>query len=157
VADDVVLVSEDVLRLLRLERLEAPLRHREGIVREVDPLLLLVPLIHREIDDPAKGELVLVTKTKLIADLHPRLTGKGGELLGQARHEEHGIAVGKLELGLDGFGALRPDILGDRACAFAFAEENIAEPRLPLGLRPSIHAVAESAAAAALRGDRPDA
>src|SRR6185312_5281658 len=112
-------------------------------------LLLLVPLIHREIDDPAKGELVFVAKTKLIADLHPRLAGEAGELLRQSGHEEHGIAVADLELGLDRVGALRPDILGDGARAFAVAEEDIAEPRLPLGLRPCIHAVAEGARAAA--------
>ena len=44
-------------------------RHRERVVGEVDLLLLLVPLVHREIDDPAEGEAVLVDEVELAADL----------------------------------------------------------------------------------------
>jgi hypothetical protein len=42
VADDVVLEGEDIERILRLQRLETALRHREGVVAEVDLLPILV-------------------------------------------------------------------------------------------------------------------
>ena len=56
VADDVVLERVDRQRILRLERLEPALRHRERVVAEVDLPGLLVALVHREIGDPAELE-----------------------------------------------------------------------------------------------------
>ena len=54
----------------------------------------------------------------------------------------------------DLLGALRPDVLGERARAalLALAPEDVAEPRLALVLRPGVHAVAEGAVAALRRG-----
>src|SRR3546814_3812174 len=61
VADDVVLEGQDVERVLGLQRLEAALRHREGIMAELH-LAGVVELEHREIDDPAEAEGVLLQK-----------------------------------------------------------------------------------------------
>src|SRR5665648_1167624 len=46
VAHHVILVGEDIFRLHGVERFEAALRHGKGAVREVDLLLVLVPLEH---------------------------------------------------------------------------------------------------------------
>ena len=54
VAHDVVLEGLDLERVHRLERLEFALGHRERVVREIDALLVLVPLEHREIHDPQR-------------------------------------------------------------------------------------------------------
>ena len=82
---------------------------------------------------------------------------KATNLSGPAADEEHGVAVAEAELVADRLGALRADVLGDRAGAFAVvAEEDVAEARLALALRPGIHAVAEGAVAAGRRRDRPD-
>jgi hypothetical protein len=56
VADDVVLERLDRQRILVLQRIDAALRHRERVVREVDLLVVLVVLVHREVDDPAQRE-----------------------------------------------------------------------------------------------------
>src|SRR3546814_5768037 len=63
VADDVVLEGQDVERVLGLQRLEAALRHREGILAELH-LAGVVELEHREIDDPAEAEGVLLQKDR---------------------------------------------------------------------------------------------
>ena len=68
VADDVVLdrlQAEDgvvVLRVERQELLRLHVRHRERVVGEVDLLLLLAPFVHREVDDPAERELILLQR-----------------------------------------------------------------------------------------------
>ena len=68
---------------------------------EVDLLLLLVPLVHREVDDPGQRELVLVDQLQLRADLRARLAGELVELLRVAGGEEHGIADLQAKLLLD--------------------------------------------------------
>ena len=65
VADDVVLERLDRQRVLRLERLEPALRHRERVVGELDLPGLLVALVHREIDDPAELEPALAHQVQL--------------------------------------------------------------------------------------------
>src|SRR5690606_35086944 len=113
-----------------------------------------------EVDDPAELETAFLDETQFRADARARLSGEARELRGLAGDEEDGIAFLEAELRADRFGALRADVLRDRPCAFqrpAFvAEEDVAQARLPLALRPGIHAVAEGAVAAAWRRDRPD-
>src|SRR4029079_9508067 len=93
VADDVVLVGLDRQRILALQRLQAALRHRERVVAEVDLAGLLVPLEHREVDDPAEVVRVLLQQLEVLAELDARLAGQfvGGRAL--VAHEEHGVAV----------------------------------------------------------------
>src|SRR5262249_27582207 len=136
------------------------LRHREGVVGEVDALLLLVPFIEREVDDPAAGELVDIGELELGPDAVPRLAGELVEFRRVACGEEGRIAIGETELLADGFGALFANVLGDgpgrfQLAAFA-APEDVAKARLALALRPRVHAVAEGAAAAGLRGNAPN-
>lgn len=71
VADDVVLPGEDVQRVLRLQVLQAALRHGERVVREVDPAGLLVLLVHREVDDPAEPEDALLEVVSALGGLDP--------------------------------------------------------------------------------------
>src|SRR5690606_30827080 len=72
VADDVILIALDLERIFRLERLETALRHGEGVMAEVDLLLHLVIFVHREVDDPAEVEHVLLANVELLADTKPR-------------------------------------------------------------------------------------
>ena len=141
----------------REEFLDAQVRHRERVMREVDFLLLLVPFVHREIDDPAELEAVLGDQAEFLADLGARGAGEFDEILRLAGDEEAGVADAELELIGDLLGALRPDVLGERAGAalLAFAPEDVAEAGLALALRPGIHAVAEGAVAALRRRNRP--
>src|SRR5271166_1137478 len=81
VADDVVLERLDRQRVLVLERLEPALRHRERVVRKVDSFLLLVPLVHREVDDPAELQHVLVRDAEVIADADARRARELGSLV----------------------------------------------------------------------------
>ena len=99
VADDVVLVAEHVLRVLGLQRLEAALGHGERIVREVDLLFLVVPFIHREVDDPAELEAVLGDHLQVLAGLGAGGAGELGELFRHAADEEDRVAVFEPELG----------------------------------------------------------
>src|ERR687891_836466 len=69
VADDVVLVGLDGQRILALQRLQAALGHREGIVAELDRPAVLVALEHREVGDPAEPERVLLEEVQLVAEL----------------------------------------------------------------------------------------
>ena len=149
------------MRIQRLQRLEPALRHREGIVREVDPLLLLVPLVHREIDDPAEARTVLVDETELLADAGARGAGEAWRTSPDCRPTKKTASPAfEAELRADG-ASVRS---GPMFLAIGPAptsrprprEEDVAQARLPLALRPGVHAVAEGAAAAARRGNRPD-
>ena len=156
----IALSRQDLVVVVRIEReefLDRHVRHREWIVREVDLLLLLVPFVHREIDDPAELEAVLGDQAELFADLGARGTGELDEVLRLAGDEEAGVADAEPQLIGDLLGALRPDVLGERtgAALLAFAPEDVAEARLAFALRPGIHAVAEGAVAAFRRRDRP--
>ena len=56
IAHDIVLIGLYRHWILGFQRFQAALRHREGIVGELDPTGLLVELVHWEIDDPAEAE-----------------------------------------------------------------------------------------------------
>ncbi len=59
---------------------------------EVDLLLLLVPFVHREIDDPAERELIAVDQAEVRADLGARQAGECDNVLRLAGNEKHRIA-----------------------------------------------------------------
>ncbi len=91
VAHDVILVCEDIQRILSLKSLHAALRHRERIVRELDLACLFVEFIEREIDDPAEAIHPLFDQVQIAAQLAPQLTGYArGIRLGRA-YEEHNV------------------------------------------------------------------
>src|SRR3954469_10435449 len=137
VAGDIVLERLDGQRVLRLQRLQAPLRHRERVVREVDLLVFLVVLVHREVDDPGEFEALLVDQVQLLAELGAGKTCKFPELLRITGDEEGGIALLQAELRADSSGTLRADIVGQGTGALAaLAPHDVAEARLALALRP---------------------
>ena len=141
-------------------------------MREVDLLLVLVPLEHREIDDPGELEPVLVDELELLPHFRAREPREFGELVRIARDEERRVARLEPELNADRLGSLRADVVGDRTApahsarlrvgrerrlvAGAVEEQDVAEARLALALRPGVHPVGEGALAAARRRDRPD-
>ena len=90
-------------------------------MREVDLLVFLVPFVHREIDDPTELEAVLGDEAEFLADFAARGSGELDEILRLAGDEETGIADAKLELIGNLFGALRPDVLGERSGTAVFA------------------------------------
>ena len=151
VADDVVLVGFERQQLLvalgPFQRRKPALRHGERVVGEVDLLLLLVPLVHRKVDDPAELELVLIDQIQLAADLGARLAGELVELGRIAGGEERRVAHLEAHLLPDGACPLGTDILGNRpgATFLALAPENVAEARLAFRDCPGVHAVAERA------------
>ena len=96
VADDVVLIGQDIQRIGPVQRLHPALRHGEGVVGEVDLLLFLGPLVHGEVDDPAQAKLVLGDQLQLSPDAG---AGEAGELVGFARiagDEEDSVATFKI-------------------------------------------------------------
>ncbi len=116
-------------------------------MREVDLLLVLVPLVEREVDDPGEREAVLVDELELSPDSVARTSRELVEVGRIAGGEEHRVADLEAHLLLDRSGALRPDVLGDRARAafLALSPEDVGHARLALVLRPRVHAVAERA------------
>src|SRR5205823_11123203 len=99
VAHDVVLVGLDRERVLRLQRLETALGHRERVVAELDLPRLLVQLVHGEVGHPAEPERVLLDEAELLAQLVP---DPPGEPVGRGTplaDEEDRVAVGRPCLG----------------------------------------------------------
>ena len=155
VADDVVLMRQDRQRVLFFERVEPALRHRERVVAEVDLAGFLVQLVHWKVGDPAELEGALLRKAELAPDLESRVACERQKSPWRAAHEKHRVTVIEPELSANGGGALVADIVGYRPGALAVTEEDVAEPGLPLVLRPRVHPVAEGAIAAPWRGNRP--
>jgi hypothetical protein len=79
---------------------------------EIDLLLVLVPFVEREIDDPAQLEAVAIDEVQLLAGAGARRAREGVELLRVAGDEEAGVAVIEAELDADRLGALLADVLG---------------------------------------------
>ncbi len=90
---------------------QPPLWHGKGVVGKVDLLLLLVPFEHREIDNPAEGELVLVNEVQLLGDHVSSLAGEFIAFGRDTAHEEDGIALLQPKLGSNGRARSRPMFL----------------------------------------------
>ena len=58
------------------------------------PSALVVPLVHRKVDDPAQLEAILVDQIELFADAVAGVAGELGEVLRTAGGEENGVTVG---------------------------------------------------------------
>jgi hypothetical protein len=104
-------------------------------VREVDLLLVLVPFVEREVDDPAEFETVAVDEVQFLAGAGAGFARKLVELGRIAGDEEAGVAVFEAQLLPDRFGALFANVLRQRAGAFELARlflapEDVAEARL---------------------------
>ena len=98
VADDVVLIGEDLLGLLVEQRVKSALRHGEGIVGK-DDLAVLVSLEHREVHDEAQFKAALVDQIKTFGDLGADLSGELGRFLGGVGDEvDHVARLGAVAL-----------------------------------------------------------
>ena len=129
-----------------LQRLQPALRHREGVVGEIDLLLVLVPLEHREIDDPGQFEPFGVDRASDPRRLLCARRRRIWRIFPDRQRRRTRVAFLQAQLGANGLDALRPDVLGDRpapAAAFASAfasparRTDIAQPRLAFALRPA--------------------
>src|SRR5206468_11136951 len=143
---DVVLERLDGQRVLRLQRVEAALRHRERVVREVDLLVFLVVLVHREVDDPGELEPILVDQVQFLTELGAGQARELPEFFRVAGDEESRIAPLQAELRADRSRPLRADVVGERTRALAaLAPHDVAEAGLAFALRAGVYAVAERA------------
>ena len=158
VADDVILPGEDVERVLGLQRFHPALRHREGIVAEVDLLLLVIIFEHREVDDPAEAERALLDQVELLGDAGPGEAGELGGLVFLAGGEEDAVVGAKAHRLGQLVHALGAVVLGDRAAPFAALAGGVAEAGEAFAARPFVHLVEEFAAlvGGARRRDRAD-
>ncbi len=93
VTHDVVLVRQNFQRVVALQRVQAPLRHAERIVRKLNLLRVLVPLVHRKIDDPTKRHVIGVHQPKLMRQVHPHLPQQRVHLPPIPRAEERRVPV----------------------------------------------------------------
>ena len=67
VADDVVLVSQNLERIFVEQVVHSALRHRERVVGEFH-FAVIVELVHREVDDPAEAEDVFFEQVELLRE-----------------------------------------------------------------------------------------
>src|SRR5690606_26305673 len=112
----------------------------------------------REIDDPRQLEPILVDKVELLANTGARETGKLDGLLGVARDKKRCVASLQAKRCADRLGALRPDVVGERASTLtAFTPHDVAEAGLAFALRPRVHPVAECTRATGRARNCPDA
>src|SRR5690606_19901134 len=95
------------------------------------------------INDPAQRELLGVDHAQIGTHLGAGIASELVELVRAPRDEEHGITVVQAQLRLQRCRPLFADILGNRPRALPVLEEDIAQTRLALALRPAIHAVTE--------------
>ena len=130
---------------------------------EVDLLVVFIPFVHGEVDDPAELELVLVHQPEVGPDLGAREPCELVEAVRLASSEEDRIARRQAELRPQRLRALRAQVLGHRPGAallvpslLVWAPEDVGHAGLVLALGPVVHAIAEGAAPATGRRDSPD-
>ena len=92
VADNVILIGEDVKRFLIEKRIHSPLRHGERVVAEYDLVRLLIQFKHREVHDPAEFEHIRVNEPEPVSELGPDLPADLKHLRLLIGKEEHYIA-----------------------------------------------------------------
>src|SRR5215831_6427360 len=148
VTDDVVLDrldGQDRLAVGEVEReevLDRHVWHGKWVVGEVYSLLLLIPFVHGEIDDPAEFEAVFGDQAKLFADpaaRGARKLGGGRRLVGG---KEHAIARTQSGLGSDSLLNVRRDEFGDRTFATFALVYDVSEARCAhVGARPLVELV----------------
>ena len=92
VANDVVLVGEDVAGILFGESLHTALGHREGVVGEDHAAAFLIVLEHREVDDEAEFKAALIDQVEAVSNLCPDLTGELGSVGGGVGDEVDDVA-----------------------------------------------------------------
>jgi len=135
------------------------LRHRERVMREVNFLIVFVPLIHRVIHNPAKFKRAFGYEVEVSGNFVPR---RACELIGIAfftRREEHAVASLKAHLIEERFEEVwvkvfKCRVLGDYRAVF-FAQTRITEARrLHFFLGPFVEAVEELTALAVRRAWR---
>src|SRR3974377_1796372 len=107
-------------------------------MREVDPLLLLIPLVHGEVNNPAELETVLGDEAHFLRNLGACGASEFDEVPRLAGDKEAGIADAEAALIGGLLGAFGGDVLGQwsRTALFTFAPEDVAEAGLRLALRP---------------------
>ena len=165
IADDIVLEDLETQDFVLVagtegqEFLAVILRHREGIVGEVDLLLLLAPFIHGIIHHPAEAETALLDQVQFAADAGASETGQGRGALLLVGGEEQGIAGFDIRQLRHLGDRRRRNEFGDRSFADQGAglvlENNITQARRAFGARPLIELVEEAArlAGGARRGN----
>src|SRR5262249_22980207 len=140
VADDVVLdrlQSENLLVVIRIEREEFVwrcVRHRERVVGEVDLLVLLVPLVHPEIDDPADLEPAAVDQAEVGGAFVACRAGELAEFFWIATDEESSVTNLQSEPVANLIGSLDANSLRNRAGAafLPFTPKYVSKPCLSL-------------------------
>ena len=92
VADDIILISQDIFRVHGVQCFKAALRHREWVVCEIHLLFVLVVFIHREVVDKTEAEGILLDQVKTFTQqkVMKEMAVEQNELLKtMAEHEAH--------------------------------------------------------------------
>ena len=137
VADDVVLISQDVQRIHCLQGFHLPLRHRKWIVTEYHSLLDFIPLVHREIYNPTELERVLLNQSQLRSNPCPDQPSKLRCSRRLVACKKHPVVRSKPHLGHQLRDAIRPEILRDPA-TLATLEIDVSQSRITLIPRPLV-------------------
>ena len=122
---------------------------------ELDLPSVFVPLVHREIGDPAKLEDTPPCQAELAPDPEPRGACERRKGLWRAAYEKNRIAVIQPQLAAHIGGCCGAKASRYRAGPLSVAEENIRKSRLPFRLGPRIHLIAKSAASTRRCRNRP--
>src|SRR5690606_21412456 len=109
---------------------------------------------HREIDDPAELEAVLLDQPELLAHARARGAGQLGRLVSVPGGEEAPVVGPEADRLVERLHALLAVVLGDRAAELAGLASDVAEPGVALGAGPLVHLVEELAALLGGRGGR---
>ena len=121
---------------------------------EVDLLVVLVILVHREVDDPAEAEGALLDEAELLGDAGAGEAGEPRRLLFLAGGEEDAVVGPEAHRLGDAVHPLLAMVLGDRAAPLAALARRIAEAGKALAPRPFVHVVEELAALLGSAGSR---
>src|SRR5687768_9548012 len=92
VADDVVLVRFDRQRILRVERLESTLGHRERIVAESHLTCFGISLVERKISNPAELVRVRLDDVELASQMRAQAVDRTADLTGVFGDEKDRVA-----------------------------------------------------------------
>ena len=145
IAHNVILKRENIERILRLQCIHFPLGHREWIVTKDHFLLQLIPLEHREVNDPTELEGVLLDQIELLSNACPREPSEFGCNVRFRTRKEYAVIWPQLHLRDELCYSLWTQVLCDTATPFTTFEVDVTKSGVPLVFGPLIGTIEEAA------------
>ena len=138
VAHNVVLVGQNLQRVLGVQGVQTTLRHGKRVVAEINTTGVLVQFVHGIVHDPTKPKRAVFNQPKVFAHLRANPACQSGGVIGGVAGEKDRVAVGKSSCFPYLFDTVIVEIARNGTFSTAVFKNNIPKTRRAFAPRPII-------------------